>query len=266
MRLGCVLGVQRERGPTETGGGLAERRVPRELERWVHGTELVDPSYGSLDQGARLMKGNAFEARPTRLPSAEVVARAPQAQVFLSDFETIACLDQHPQALDNRRRRLVWMQEPTLSLPSAPSDAASELMELTQPEALGVLDHHEVHLWNVDPYLDDRAPHQDGGSAIHEAPHRPPALIRGLSPVNDHHIVISDHGADGAAHRLDPRDARTPVLINARAHDEGATTPTHFGGNPLDDLRSTRCSHEASLDSHRSRRPASEPADPQLST
>ena len=55
----------------------------------------------------------------------------------------------------------------------AAADAAAQLVQLREPEAFGVLDHHHGRLRHVDPDLDrgggDQKPGLAGGEALHGA-------------------------------------------------------------------------------------------------
>ena len=48
----------------------------------------------------------------------------------------------------------------------AAADAAAQLMQLRQPEAFGVLDHHDACFRHVDADLDHRRRYQDAGRAV----------------------------------------------------------------------------------------------------
>ena len=83
------------------------------------------------------------EAGRARLARAEHLAAAAQPQVLLGDAEAVLGLAHDAEAVagDGAERRLV--EEEADRRPVAPADAAAELVELGEAEALGVLDHHD---------------------------------------------------------------------------------------------------------------------------
>ena len=113
------------------------------------------------------------EAGHAALPRAEHVAFAAQLQILLGDAEAVVGLaqDRKPRLRRFAERRLVE-QEAGRALGAA-ADAAAQLMELREAEALGVLDHHHARLGHVDADLDHRGGDQDarcaGGKARHGA-------------------------------------------------------------------------------------------------
>ena len=111
------------------------------------------------------------EARHADLPGAEHVAFAAQPQVLLGDAEAVLGLahDGEPRLGGLAERRLVE-QEAGRAAGAAP-DAAAQLVQLRQAEALGVLDHHHGRLRHVDADLDHRGGDQEAGLARGEPLH-----------------------------------------------------------------------------------------------
>ncbi len=111
------------------------------------------------------------EARHAALARAEHVAFAAQLQIFLGDAEAVVGLaqDGEPRLGGRAERRLVE-QEAGRALGAA-ADAAAQLMQLREPEALGVLDHHHARLRHVDADLDHRGGDQKPRLARGEARH-----------------------------------------------------------------------------------------------
>src|SRR5215218_9652413 len=93
------------------------------------------------------------KARHSRLPGAEHLTFAPQAQVFLGNAEAILGFahDLETRLSGFAKRRLV---EKDTSRPfGASTDAAAQLMELREPKALRMLDHHHGRLRHVHAHL-----------------------------------------------------------------------------------------------------------------
>ena len=71
----------------------------------------------------------------------------------------------------------------------APTDTASELIELRQPEAIGAMNDHGVDVGNVDTVLDNRRGDEYvvlvGGESVH--PSRQLALLELTVPDRDPH-------------------------------------------------------------------------------
>src|SRR5712691_12163255 len=123
-----------------------ERRIAREDERGVVARRP--------DQLAVHLDARELEPGQAGLAGAEHVAFAAQPEVFLGDAEPVLALahDGEPRLGGVAERRLVEQQAGRM-LGAAP-DAAAQLMELGEPEPLGVLDHHHRRLRHVDADLD----------------------------------------------------------------------------------------------------------------
>ena len=132
------------------------------------------------DRDQPLVAGEIGEAqlRQPALPRAEHLAGAAQPQILLGDAEPVLGLaqDREPPPRDLAERRLV-QQEAGRGLVAAP-DAAAQLVQLREAEALGVLDDHDRGRRHVDADLDDRRRDQQidrrrpwigGGEAGHRA-------------------------------------------------------------------------------------------------
>ena len=104
------------------------------------------------------MRGQISEAKAgkARLLCAEHLALAAQPQIFLGDPKTILGLAHDRDAgfriLAERR----FIKQETRRLAAAAPDASAQLMQLRKPEPLGMLDHHDRRLRNIDTDLDDR--------------------------------------------------------------------------------------------------------------
>jgi hypothetical protein len=94
------------------------------------------------------------------LSHAEQLTRASQPKVLLGKCEAVMTGDDrvHPRLAISA---LGIGEQEDLPGVLAPADPASELMELSQPETLGILDDHHGGVGNVDADLDDRSAHQN---------------------------------------------------------------------------------------------------------
>ena len=122
----------------------------------------------SISVGVMLGMGDA-EAGHARLARAEDLAAAAQPQVLLGDAEAVLGLAHDAEAVagDGAERRLV--EEEADRRPVAPPDAAAELVELGEAEALGVLDDHDGRVGHVDADLDHGGGDEDADLAGEEA-------------------------------------------------------------------------------------------------
>ena len=95
-----------------------------------------------------------LKAGQAALPRAEHVAFAAQAQIFFGNAEAIFGFAQNgkPRLGGFAKRRLVKQQ--TGRGAGAAADAAAQLMQLCEPEAFGVLDHHDGCFRHIDADLD----------------------------------------------------------------------------------------------------------------
>ena len=99
--------------------------------------------------------------RQARLARAQHFARAAQAQVLLGDAEAVLGFahDREPRLGRLAERLLIEQQAGRLA--AAAPDAAAQLVQLRQAEALGMLDHHDRGLGHVDADFDHGGGHQD---------------------------------------------------------------------------------------------------------
>ena len=75
-------------------------------------------------------------------------------------------------------------QEDAVALGLPPADPAPQLVELGQPEPLGMLDHHDARVGDVDPHLDDGRRDQDLDLSLPEPPHDAVPLVALEPPVH----------------------------------------------------------------------------------
>jgi hypothetical protein len=89
------------------------------------------------------------EVRQAVLPRSQQLARAPDAQVRLRDFEAVARPRQRRQARFRFLRRLFGRDGDEVGGAFAPAHAAAQLVELRQAVAVRVLDDHHGGVGDV---------------------------------------------------------------------------------------------------------------------
>ncbi len=133
---------------------------------------------------------------------AEQVAGAADLEVAHRDLEARAELGvvrqrrQPLRGLDRQRRRRVIQQVGVGALAAA-SHASADLVELGEPERVGVLDDQRVGLRDVDARLDDRGAHEHLGAAAQVVHHH--RLELALA-----HLAVRDREAHARAQRAQP--------------------------------------------------------------
>ena len=120
-----------------------------------------------------LRQAGDAEQRHPALPRAQHFAAAPQSQVLFGDDESILGAAHDVQSLARRVRQRLAIEQDTRRLLCAASDPAAQLVQLRQPEALGMIDDHDGGVRHVDADLDHRGGDQDrqraGGECRHDA-------------------------------------------------------------------------------------------------
>ena len=128
-------------------------------EETAHEVIVVDG--GSADAPARLARdhGASIDALRELLPVWKFLVRARTAhELDLGELEAVAGRCQRAQALIVVR----GSREEHAEAATGPTpDAAAELVELAEPEAVGVLHDHDRGLGHVDAHLDDRGGDED---------------------------------------------------------------------------------------------------------
>ena len=114
-------------------------------------------------------------------------------------------------------------------MPGAAADPAAQLVQLSETEALGVLDHHHPGCRHVDSDLDHRGRHQQPDLAAREVAHRPVLVGPGHAAVDQAH----DRAEVGAQHRV-------PLLGAARSSSSAAIVGrTQYSWSPRSSARRT---------------------------
>ena len=169
-----------------------------------------------------------------RVPSTSPSPRS--LQIFLGDAEAVLGLahDGEPRLGGRAERRLV--EQETSRAAGAAADASAQLMQLRQPEALGVLDHHHGRLRHVDPDLDHRGGDEEPGLARREPLHG--AVLVGALHAAVHQI---DHGAETLLERgetfLGGRQIAVLGFLDQRAHPIDAPALGERAADRIDHFR-----------------------------
>ena len=106
-----------------------------------------------------------------RLAQAERIAAAAQLKVHLRDLEAVVGASQDVEPLLGRLRQRWVVEQDAGALARASTYPASQLMELRQAEAFGLLDHHDRGVRHIDPDLDNRCGDQQADLAVGEVCH-----------------------------------------------------------------------------------------------
>ena len=90
-----------------------------------------------LFQVGEAQHGYAALARSKKFP------RPPQLQILMRDLEAIRMFEYDSKPLPRDGRQGLLIQENAYACVAAASDAASQLVQLRQSHAFGMLDHHK---------------------------------------------------------------------------------------------------------------------------
>ncbi len=141
----------------------------RRLQLWV----LLQQCKGLLprlreDIGIPHQVCNA-KLRHAPLPESKKLAGPANTEIFLGDHKPVGRSYERVQPLPGRRCRFAGRlglrrsrqyptrgHQQTIGLVSASPDASAQLVQLRQPEPLGMLDHHDRGIGHIDPDLHHR--------------------------------------------------------------------------------------------------------------
>ena len=111
-----------------------------------------------------------LQVAPARLALTEDLARTADLEVAFGELEAVRRLDHGRDPRRTVGRRRLGEQEASRSVRAA-ADATAELVQLEQPEAVGILDHHDRGVRDVDADLDHRGRDEDVELVVAECPH-----------------------------------------------------------------------------------------------
>src|SRR5579885_2779691 len=195
-------GTRSRMPPIISGGRLAvsEQAVGRVLPRAVLLAQPVGKPAGLLDQVAIESEPREAQVAPPRLARAEQRALAAQVQVGLGELEAVGRVDERLQPPLGRLRQLLDRprDEQAVALLAAAPDAAAQLVQLREPEAVGFLHDHDRRVRDVDADLDHGRRDEHVELVRGELPHHL-APLGGLEPpVQQAHAVAGELAAPQA--------------------------------------------------------------------
>lgn len=221
--------IQRARWAATASGCLA--RSHRRLARL-----LGDGHVG-------LQVGKAQQGQPG-LARAEEFARPALLQIAPRDFESVAGLEHGAQPLARHLRQRRLVQQHADRLGGAAPDPAAQLVQLRQPEALGMLDDHQRRVRHVDSDFDDRGGDQQVDLALAKRAHDLGLLGLRQASVDQPDAQVGQ----GGAHRLVGIDRRLQLQRLALFHQ--GTDPVRLPslarrmGDMADDLFASGIGHQ----------------------
>lgn len=165
----------------------------------------MDEVAGEFDQRAILHEIPETKGRQTALLFSCEFAGSTKAKVRFRDFKAVTCLGQNLETLRGFVRDGIT-DEDAMSVVGAASDAAAELMQLSESELLGILDHHDGGIGDIHTDLDDTGGEEDLDGAGPEVLHDPFLGVGGQLAVEQsdrmwgeestHAFVFARHGFD----------------------------------------------------------------------
>ena len=159
--------------------------------------------------------------RTAALPRPDQVAHPPLRQIQLGDSESVLGRREGVEPV----RRCPLRHEDAEALLGAPADPAAQLVQLRQPEALGVLDEHDGGVGDVDADFDDRRRDQNLDLARPEPAHDLVALLGLEPPMHQPHAELGPACREALRHRRGRAEVGALRLLDDREH--------HVGRRPL---------------------------------
>ena len=170
--------------------------------------------------------------RQTVLARAEEIAGAAQTQILLGDLKAVVGLAHDRKAGLDLLALVVRDKDAPALVPAAP-DAAAQLMELAEAEALGILDDHQRGVRHVHADLDDRRRDEDIRLAADKGGHDRVLVLRLHPPVDTAHGERREFPRKlpgvllGGFQFLFARRLVVLVVLHLRADDEDLTPLPH---------------------------------------
>ena len=113
------------------------------------------PSRCPRDCRASVQNRQRAQQRHAALTRTHEFTRAAQLQILTRDFKTIGMFENDSEAFSGRGRERILIQQNTYAAGRAASYAAAQLMQLRQPHAFGMLDHHQRCIRHIYAYFDN---------------------------------------------------------------------------------------------------------------
>ena len=137
--------------------------------------------YCLLDELAVALEVGEEQQRLAALPLTEIFAWAAQVQVALGDLEPVGALEDDLQSRAGSLGERVAKKQDAHALAHASANAAAQLVQLREAEALGALNNHQGSVRYVHADLDHRGAYKKLDLSGDEALHNGRAL-RGRQP------------------------------------------------------------------------------------
>src|SRR5688572_25650321 len=166
-----------------------------------------------------------------RLTLAQQIALAALLEIQLGNPESIGGGGKGPEP----GRGPVGHQHAMAGL-AAPPDPAPELVQLGQPEPLGMLDHHHRGVGYVDSHLDDRGRHQHLHHPGAEPLHYPVALLGPEPAMHQAHRQVGPALPKGLGHGGRGAEIGLLGLVDDRQHHVSLPSGAAFLPHELEHL------------------------------
>ena len=147
----------------------------------------------------------------------------------------------------------------------APAHPAAQLVQLREPEALGVLDEHHRRIGHVDPDLDDRGRHEDLDLVVAERAHRALARLGGHAAVHQADAELRERLLEPLRHRGGGFEIGLLRFLDHGIHDVGLMTGRRLAAQKFVDLGARRFRPQRRLDRRATGRPLVQLRDVQVS-
>ena len=136
------------------------------------------------------------EVGQARLARSEELAAAADVEIDLSELEAVVRAHERLESLDGRLCQVLarTRDQEAVRLLGAAADAAAQLVQLGEAEAVGFLDDHDRRVRHVDADLDHRRRDEHVQVAGLEARHQLAALGRTQTPVQQADAVTAQLG------------------------------------------------------------------------
>ncbi len=128
------------------------------------------------------------------LTGAEQFPRAAQFQIALGDLEAVIGLAQHPEPALGRFGQGSMIEQHAMGGHRPPADPAAQLMQLSQPQPLRVLDDHQAGVGHIHPHFDDGGSDQQLQNTRLELLHHPLLLDRSHPAVHQADMQTGQQG------------------------------------------------------------------------
>ena len=229
------------RGAVNRTSGLAEmlRLAEEPVGRVGEQALVLEPARDlarPLEEVAVRAQPHEAEIREPRLARAEQLAFAADLEIALGELEPVGRRHHRLEPLDRALGQLLPRprDEQAVRLLGAPADAAAQLVELREPEAVGLLDDHDRRVRDVDADLDHGRRDEDVELPRLEARHHRAAVARAQAPVQAADAVAA------AARAVRSRSASASAARATFVPDSSMSGQTTYACRPSSRWRRSR--------------------------